>query len=72
MGIRIDFTQAHHVPCVRCRGQDDAGGLELTDDQKVRKVLCRKCTLELVSVCLKPSGNGIVMGTHGRTGRDGS
>ena len=62
MGIRIDFTHAHHVPCTRCGGQDDAGGLELVDDQKVRKVLCRRCTLELVTVCLEPTVNG--KGSH--------
>jgi hypothetical protein len=58
VGIKIDFTCAYHEPCARCGGQDDAGGLELVDDQKVRKVLCRKCTLKLVTVCLEPSGNG--------------
>ncbi len=58
MAIRIDFTHAHFEPCARCGGQDDAGGLELVDDQQVNKVLCRKCTLQIVTVCLEPSGDG--------------
>ena len=62
MAIKIDFTHVHHVPCAHCHRQEDAGGLELVDDQKVRKVLCRECTLRLVTICLEPTGNGQASG----------
>lgn len=62
MGIKIDFTTVRHEACQRCGHLDDAGGLELQDDQHVVKILCRNCTLKLVTVCLEPGGNG--KGSH--------
>jgi hypothetical protein len=51
MIITIDF-RARAAPCALCGLLDGCGGVEFTDDQQVRKVLCRQCTIRLVRACL--------------------
>jgi hypothetical protein len=55
MHLLIDLSNAHDVPCDRCGWQDGRGGVELVDDQRVSKVFCQPCVLELVRKCL-PDG----------------
>ena len=55
MKLLINLSNAHDVPCDRCGRQDDRGGVELVDDQRVSKVFCQHCILELVRKCL-PDG----------------
>jgi hypothetical protein len=54
MTITIDFV-ARDVPCQRCGWLDGSGGVELTDDQRVKKALCHQCVVDLVRACL-PNG----------------
>lgn len=63
--ITIDF-RAREVPCALCGWLDDCGGVEFTDDQQVRKVFCRQCTIDLVRACLPDAPFGSRVTKHAR------
>ena len=47
--------QPRNVPCDRCGWLDALGGVQLVDDQRVSKVFCHQCTVDLIRQCL-PNG----------------
>jgi hypothetical protein len=55
MKVTIMVSEACDVPCDHCGWLDGLGGVQLVDDQRVSKVLCHQCVIDLVRVCL-PNG----------------
>jgi hypothetical protein len=53
--ITIFFSESHDVSCDRCGWLDGRGGVQLKDNTGASRVLCHRCTVELVRKCL-PNG----------------